>query len=136
MAKNGQKWPKVAQNRAYVIYGWPLREQRAELESKKDLYVAQSRCLKDEVSTIKSEIRERKDRIEKLKIRHEHTVMAMGETKKVRKNMYSHLFNKRGGGAKVAKSLNVEVGINVEGGIFWKKLVHNSNKRGVEGGKI
>ena len=49
---------------------------------------------------------------------------------------YSHLFNKRGGGAKVAKSLNVEVGINVEGGIFWKKLVHNSNKRGVEGGKI
>ena len=34
---------------------------------------------------------------------------------------YSHLFkkrggwNKRGGGAKIAKSLNVEVGINVEG---------------------
>ena len=56
--------------------------------------------------------------------------------------VYSHLFNKRGGlskrggGAKVAKSLNVEVGIIVEGGIFWKKLVHNSNKRGVEGGKI
>ena len=50
--------------------------------------------------------------------------------------MYSHLFNKRGGGAKDAKSLKVEVGINVEGGIFWKKLVHNSNKRGVEGGKI
>ena len=25
------------------------------------------------------------------------------------------------GGAKVAKSLNVEVGIIVEGGIFWKK---------------
>ena len=55
---------------------------------------------------------------------------------------YSHLFNKRGawnkhgGGAKVAKSLNVELGINVEGGIFWKKLVHKSNKRGVEGGKI
>ena len=56
--------------------------------------------------------------------------------------MYSHLFNKRGGwnkpggGAKVAKSPNVEVGINVEGGIFWKKLVHNSIKRGVEGRKI
>ena len=56
---------------------------------------------------------------------------------------YSHLsnnnrggWNKRGVGAKVAKSLNVEAGINVEGGIFWKKLVHNSNKRGVEGGKI
>ena len=38
---------------------------------------------------------------------------------------YSHLlnkrggWNKRGGGAKVAKSLNVE------GGIFLKKLVHN-----------
>ena len=45
-------------------------------------------------------------------------------------------WNKRGGGANVAKSLNVKVGINVEGGIFWKKLVHNSNKRGVEGGKI
>ena len=55
---------------------------------------------------------------------------------------YSHLsnkrgsWNKRGGGAKVTKSLNVEVGINVDGGISWKKLVHNSNKRGVEGGKI
>ena len=37
-----------------------------------------------------------------------------------------HLFNKRGawnkrgGGAKVAKSLNVELGINKEGGIFGK----------------
>ena len=45
-------------------------------------------------------------------------------------------WNKRGGGAKVAKSINVEVGINLEGGIFWKKLVDKSNKRGVEGGKI
>ena len=45
-------------------------------------------------------------------------------------------WNKRGWGAKVAKSINVEVGINVEGGIFWKKLVHNYNKRGVEGRKI
>ena len=49
--------------------------------------------------------------------------------------IYSHLFNKhggwnkRGGGAKVAKSLNVE------GGIFWKKLVHKCNKGVVEGGK-
>ena len=47
---------------------------------------------------------------------------------------YSHLsnkrggWNKRGGGAKFAKSLNVEVGINVEGEILWKKLMHNSNK--------
>jgi hypothetical protein len=31
---------------------------------------------------------------------------------------------------KLQKSLNVEVGINVEGGIFWKKLVHKCNKRG------
>ena len=52
---------------------------------------------------------------------------------------YSHLFNnregwnKREGGAKIAKSLNW----NKRGGwIFWKKLVHKSNKRGVEGGKI
>ena len=44
-------------------------------------------------------------------------------------------WNKRGGGAKFAKSLNLEVGINVEGGVLWKKLVHNSNKRGAEGGK-
>ena len=29
----------------------------------------------------------------------------------------------------------MEVGINVEGGILWKKIMHNSNKRGVEGGK-
>ena len=40
---------------------------------------------------------------------------------------YSHLsnsrggWNKRGGGAKVAKLINLEVGINVEGGISWKK---------------
>ena len=39
---------------------------------------------------------------------------------------YSHLFNKRGawnkrgGGVKIAKSLNVELGINEEGGIFGK----------------
>ena len=37
--------------------------------------------------------------------------------------------------AKVAKSINVEVGINVESGIFWKKVVHNSNKQEVEDGK-
>ena len=49
--------------------------------------------------------------------------------------MYSHLSNNRGGRAKVTKSINVEVGIDVEGGIFWKKLVHKCNKRGVEGGK-
>jgi hypothetical protein len=48
---------------------------------------------------------------------------------------YSHLSNKRGGwnklggGAKFAKSLNVE------GGILWKKIMLNSNKRVVEGGK-
>jgi len=42
------------------------------------------------------------------------------------KTTYSHLFNKRGawnkrgGGAKLAKLLNVELGINVEGGIFGK----------------
>ena len=40
--------------------------------------------------------------------------------------LYSHLsnkrgaWNKRGGGAKVGKLLNVELGINVEGGIFGK----------------
>ena len=48
---------------------------------------------------------------------------------------YSHLFNKRGGwnkrggGAKFANSLNVE------GGTLCKKLMHNSNKQGGEGGK-
>ena len=42
------------------------------------------------------------------------------------KLQYSHLsnnrggWNKRGGGAKVAKPINVEVGINVEGRIFQK----------------
>ena len=44
------------------------------------------------------------------------------------KSTYSHLFNKRGGGAKVAKSLNEDVEINVEGGIFLEKK-HNFNKR-------
>ena len=33
-------------------------------------------------------------------------------------------WNKRGWGAKVAKSINVEVVINVEGGIFWKKPIN------------
>ena len=43
-----------------------------------------------------------------------------------KQDLYSHLFNKRGawnkrgGGAKIAKSLNVELGINEEGGIFGK----------------
>ena len=65
----------------------------------------------------------------------------MGEKFAVYLHIYSHLsykhggWNKCGGGAKFAKSLNVEVGINVEGGILWKKLMHNSNKQGVEGGK-
>ena len=45
------------------------------------------------------------------------------------------IINKHGWGAKFAKSLNVEVEINVEGGILWKRLMHNSNKRGVEGRK-
>ena len=49
--------------------------------------------------------------------------------------MYSHLSNNRGGSAKVAKSINMEVGINLDGGMYWKKLVHKCNKRGVEGGK-
>ena len=31
--------------------------------------------------------------------------------------------------------ITVEVGINAEGEIFRKKLVHNCNKRGVGGGK-
>ena len=54
--------------------------------------------------------------------------------------MYSQLsnrregWNKHGGGAKVVKSINVEAGINVEGGIFWKKVVHKCNKREVEAG--
>jgi hypothetical protein len=45
------------------------------------------------------------------------------------RSIYSHLsnkrggWNKRGGGAKFAKSLNVEVGIYVEGGILWNKLM-------------
>ena len=41
----------------------------------------------------------------------------------------------RGGWKIISKSIIVEVGINVEGGIFWKKLVYKCNKRGVEGGK-
>ena len=38
-------------------------------------------------------------------------------------------------GAKVPELINEEVGINVEGVFFWKKLVHNCNRRGVKGGK-
>ena len=47
---------------------------------------------------------------------------------------YSHLSNNRGGGGRVAKSINLEVGINVEGEIFWKKttyIVHRCNERRV-----
>ena len=49
--------------------------------------------------------------------------------------VYSHLSNKRGGPSKNAKSLKLEVGKNMEDGIYWKKIIHNSNKQGVEGGK-
>ena len=58
-----------------------------------------------------------------------------------RNSVYSHLSNNRGGwnkcggDAKVAKSINVEVVINVEGGIFWKNLVYKCNKHGVEEGE-
>ena len=48
---------------------------------------------------------------------------------------YSHLSNNRGGWNKSGGSAKVAKSINVEGGIFWKKLVHKCNKRGVEGGK-
>ena len=41
-----------------------------------------------------------------------------------------------GGWKKSKKSINVEAGILRGGWIFWKKLVHKSNKHGVEGGKI
>ena len=51
------------------------------------------------------------------------------------KVIYSHLFNKRGGWNKRGGDAKVAKSLNVEDGIFWKKLVHNSNKRGVEGGK-
>ena len=39
-------------------------------------------------------------------------------------------WNKHGGGAKVAKSINMEAGINMEGRIFWEKLGHMCNKQG------
>ena len=57
------------------------------------------------------------------------------------KYFYSHLSNsqggctKPGGGPQVPELINEKVGINVEGLIFWRKLVHTCNKRGVEGGK-
>ena len=45
-------------------------------------------------------------------------------------------WNIRGGGAKAAKSMNVDIGINVEVGFFGKNyVVHNCNKQGVEGGE-
>ena len=39
-------------------------------------------------------------------------------------------WNKLGGGAKISKSINMEVGINVEGRIFRKKLIYICNKGG------
>ena len=73
-----------------------LREQREELESKKELYVAQSRCIKDEIATIKGEIRERRNRVEKLKIKFSLIVKALGETGKsddeYHKALPSHAF--------------------------------------------
>ncbi len=44
-------------------------------------------------------------------------------------------WNKRRGRATVTKSINLEVGINLEGGIFWKKTSTYCNKQGVDGGK-
>ena len=48
---------------------------------------------------------------------------------------YSHLSNNRGGWNKPGGSAKSAKSINVEGGSFWKKLVHKCNKRGVEGEK-
>ena len=74
-----------------------LREQREELESKKELYVAQSRCIKDEISTIKGEIRERRSRVEKLKVKFSLIVKALGDTGKsdeeIEKALPSHAFH-------------------------------------------
>ena len=50
-------------------------------------------------------------------------------------NLSSHLSNNRGGWNKREGRAKIEKSINVEGGIFWKKLVHKCNKRGLEGGK-
>ena len=47
---------------------------------------------------------------------------------------HSHLFNSRGGWNKRVGGALIAKSINLEGGIFWKKLVFNCNKR-VEGGK-
>ena len=55
-----------------------LREERADLESRRELYASQVRCLKEEISTIKGEIRERKDKAEKLKIKYDLIVKALG----------------------------------------------------------
>jgi hypothetical protein len=49
--------------------------------------------------------------------------------------MYSHLSNSQGGWNECGGGAKVPELINVEGGIFWKKLVHNCNKQGVDGGK-
>ena len=62
-----------------------------------------------------------------------HNVSLHKLKKKKNSITHSHLsnkpggWNKRGGGTKFAKSLNMEVGINVKGWILWKKLMHNSN---------
>ena len=56
-----------------------LSEERADLESRRDLYASQARCLKGEVATIKGEIRERKDRAEKLKIKYDLIVKSLGD---------------------------------------------------------
>ena len=73
-----------------------LREQREELDCKQELYVAQSRCIKDEISTIKGEIRERRGRVGKLKIKFSLIVKALGETGKsddeFHKSLPSHAF--------------------------------------------
>jgi chromosome segregation ATPase len=67
-----------------------LREQRTDMESKRELYTAQSRCLKDEISTIRCEIRDRKDKVEKLKIRYDTSVKALGDIDQKKSSMPSH----------------------------------------------
>merc|ERR1712018_1118405 len=59
--------------------------------------VAQSRCIKDEISTIKGEIRERRSRVEKLKVKFSLIVKALGDTGKsddeIHKALPSHAFH-------------------------------------------
>lgn len=72
------------------------KKERAELISQKELLMAQQKHLREDVRIVQAEIRERKERADKLKIKYHHMIKAMGDSNQFnddRVEIPSHAFH-------------------------------------------